>query len=509
VISVRLLTGEIDRLIDWDLVHRLFPGEYTTPLLKKRWTATQVNRRLQFAKLEREFQNSYINAVEEEILPLIDYDRPEEYEWDKVVDWAQRMMQFPASDIVPELPTSHYVLDDFYDVQMEKDPYEANKDDLYLLWSTQLRREELLSELTWSIPVQNPTKYAMTQDDAQLEIAKSFVRANVLTPATTYKPQVARERLLPLGTDMLDKALADLLASKTLKVENKGRLVPGRNYSINEQFIGGLKKQILDSDDLFKSAVDHKMFLDTAFSNDGSILIPPAVTDGHMLAIINLIAAGHMNVTLDIPPVTDMLAREPDDADAPRTMSLWGITEAHYKTKQLNRDHLQFPIRVSPTSTYTAGIPLLNTKPLPPPPALDCGVLATAKSIPLWYDIHDGLLPSMWEIVLSVVLTAVALRPGINAEDISKTTRRGVARFEVESALAWLDDLGVLKRLRDGWMVGEWWWAAFGGAGAGVGADAGVSAGAGAGAGSDAAAGRREEDVAAAAAAMLDLRGAE
>lgn len=469
ILTVRTLLGGVDRFIEWSLVQRLLPGDLSFNLLKRRWTAAQVNCRLQFAKLEKELQDNYIKAVEEWQLPMIDYGDVKNYDWEQVVEWAQLNMQFPPGDLLPELPVNRNILEDYYDVLPEKDPYEVSKEDVYVPWSTVIKREEVLTDLSFSLPLRlrkdasTLTRRTTAElEEDKLELAKSLVRANIFTPPETYRPAIARALLMPLGTDLLDKALAELLALKMLKVENKGRLVPGRNYSVNEQFLGGLRKGCLDPDDIFRPALRYKTALDTILSRDGTTILSPAAGDGQMLAIINMIAAGRLNITLDIPPVTELLPGETEEADASRAISLWGFTEANYKTKQLNRDNFHFAIRLSPSTTYSLGTPLRY--PLPPPPAKHVHNPAELR-VPLWYDIHGGLLPAMWDTMLSIVSSAVALRPGIDGEGISKMCKGGMAVFEAEWTLAWLRDVGVLRRLSKGWCAGEWWWCVFGVAG--------------------------------------------
>jgi hypothetical protein len=91
--------------------------------------------------------------------------------------------------------------------------------------------------------------------------------------------------------------------------------------------------------------------------------------------------------------------------------------------------------------------------------------------IPLWVDIHDKLLPRMWEMAFRSVLNLIVFRPGISAADIEEAHKGKIWTWEIDLLLQWMEETGVAQRTgpgredvdgvwKGGWTVGEWWYCA-------------------------------------------------
>jgi len=477
VTTVRTLLGGLDRHVDWDRVQKLFHEDLEAIFLRKLWASLYRQYRLQINKLQNDFETSFLRAYEDADIPPFNFEHPDEYDWDWLIGWTESNLDVPTRELVPELLADRRSFDDGFEIEDDADPYELPMEDLYGIYVSGIKRAEILTESSFSIPIQgakgpSPENTRSTtgnsnaaRNDQQVELAKTYIRANVLTPKANYNATAARSKLLPLGEAPLNHALAQLLGSKTLTKENKGRLIPGRNYSMSEKFAKSFKSA-LDINTMFHAAVKYKARLDRAFASPGVLDFSYHAKDGDMLALLNLLAAGRIDVKLVIPPITSEPSFARPRPDEPRTLSTWGFTHGNYRTMQMDRENLIFPMRVTPTETYVDGVALDRASLEPPRPHLLPG--SREMRIPIWYDIHDILLPKMWDSVLASVLTAIALRAGTTAKGVMRMCKGGLLEWETECVLKWLaDDLGVVRRVggasnNPGWIAAEWWWAVLG-----------------------------------------------
>ena len=477
VTTVRTLLGGLDRHVDWGRVQKLFREDLEATFLRKLWASLYRQYRLQINKLQKDFETSFLRAYADADIPPFNFEQPDEYDWEWLISWTESNLDVPTRELVPELPADRRSFDDGFEIEDDADPYELPMDDLYGIYISGVKRAEILTESSFSIPIEAAKRPSLentssttgnssaAKSDQQVELAKTYIRANVLTPKANYNATAARSKLLPLGEATLNRALAQLLGSKALTKENKGRLIPGRNYSMSEKFAKSFKSA-LDINTMFHAAVKYKARLDRAFASPGFLDFSYHANDGDMLAFLNLLAAGRIDVKLVIPPITSEPSFARPRPDEPRTLSTWGFTHGNYRTMQMDRENLIFPMRVTPTETYVDGVALDRASLEPPRPHLLPG--SREMRIPIWYDIHDILLPKMWDSVLASVLTAIALRAGTTAKGVMRMCKGGLLEWETECVLKWLaDDLGVVRRVggasnNPGWIAAEWWWAVLG-----------------------------------------------
>ena len=88
--------------------------------------------------------------------------------------------------------------------------------------------------------------------------------------------------------------------------------------------------------------------------------------------------------------------------------------------------------------------------------------------MPFWYDIHDRLVPAIWEALVAAVLGAVTIQPGCSVEDMRNMFRGAVEVWDLELLLGWLEGLGVVggsgvSGSGKGYVAKEWWWSVLGG----------------------------------------------
>lgn len=442
VTVVRTLVGGVDRNIDWVLVSRLFEPKYTQFYIQKRWSHVLHRYRLQVDRIQVEFQNNFAKAYEDGRVPSIDYDDIESYDWGWLVDWTMKTIE-TSKDKLPYLPARRLEFDGFFELQ------EASEDDMADFFeidgSTILhRREAALYRKSNVYPAEKKVLHKQEQALEDIATAKTWIRANVITPQTHYNPELARAKLAPFGEATVTTALQELITSKVLSQQNKGRLVPGRNYDISDHFVTRLKKK-LEPLSLHEAAA-YKQNLDTAFYNIAKnpdknidpITISPFASNGEILAILNLLAHKRIAILPHNPPCKHL-----------------GFLNGGYQTRRMDKSLLDFPVRILFLPSYCPGNPLL------PLPALPSSHLSDPQAkIPVWYDIHGLPVRVMWELALAATLMVLAKRPGVRTDVLQRSLRPSIDMWELELLLEWTTRAGITSKegKGGGYIVGEWWW---------------------------------------------------
>lgn len=442
VTVVRTLVGGVDRNIDWVLVSRLFEPKYTQFYIQKRWSHVLHRYRLQVDRIQVEFQNHFAKAYEDGRVPPINYDDIESYDWKWLVDWTMETIE-TSKDKLPYLPARRLEFDGFFELQ------EASEDDMADFFeidgSTILhRREAALYKKSNVYPAEKKVPHKHEQALEDIATAKTWIRANVITPQTHYNPELARAKLAPFGEATVTTALQELITSKVLSQQNKGRLVPGRNYDISDHFVTRLKKK-LEPLSLHEAAA-YKQNLDTAFYNIAKnpdknidpITISPFASNGEILAILNLLAHKRIAILPHNPPCNHL-----------------GFLNGGYQTRRMDKSLLDFPVRITFLPSYCPGNPLL------PLPALPSNHLSDPQAkIPVWYDIHGLPVRVMWELALAATLMVLAKRPGVGMDVLQRSLRPSIDMWELELLLEWTTRAGITSKEGNGggYIVGEWWW---------------------------------------------------
>lgn len=458
VVVVKTLTGGLEQIVNWGLVHQVFHYKFDPNYCRHRWVFLRPKLGGTADKLQVEFQKLFLEAYESGEVPGIDFVEPEKYDWLGIVEWAERRLaQTNPLNGLPELPKSRQTLDKRFDVRHATEVYNIPREDFWVANVTHLRREELANSWTFARPLAGAAE--PVQDDDDLMLALSWVRANVITPDPVYDSNQAHEKLIKIE-EQLPQALDHLLGAKIIRMENKGRQIPGRNYDISDSVLTMFKRQ-WDVRYLKKTAAAKKT-IDEAFAKDGKLTISYQASDSEMTAMTNLIAAGRAKVVPLLPETKHTMG-----APYPR-LTKWGFTEGNYKTVHMDKSRLHFLLELHPTYTYIQGIPIA---PIPAPPLSKQFPGELGPRLPLWTDIHGNLIKVYWEMTVMATLWLLAFRPGLKIDEISKGAYKGkLWNWELEMFLSWAENAGLAKKLEfggdngpeaDGWVVSEWWWLAF------------------------------------------------
>ena len=448
VTVVRVLTGGLRRTIDWALVAKVFAPEYDEAFIRSKWSSVLAKMRHHQVRMDADFQTLFGRAYEEDVVPKIDFERLDEYNWKWLVEWTMTHLDTPANS-APELLQDRSAFEQSYalnDTSQEKDLahfFEFEGFSVKDLRTSVINRQAYGCFL-FPEYLSNSKGYLWTEsEEEQVAIAYSWIRANILTPAETYDSQAARVKLNTLSTPVVEAALNSLLQEKVVVEKYKNRAVPGRDYEISDFFGKRLRTNISPAQ--FYHAVAFKSQFDQAIETEGRARWSQLASDGDAMAVLNLLANQRIKIVPIDPPLNE-----------------WGHTDDGYATRQMDKSKLNFEVDIIPTSEYIKGNPL---EPLPPPPAPHLNASDDQlRKIPVWYDINDDLVPGMWAPVLASVLGLLAVRTGANAAELQVNVRPSLQIWEVEEVLQWMVKADVAGQIGSkGYRVKEWWWMALGG----------------------------------------------
>ena len=102
VTVVRVLTGGLRRNIDWALVAKVFAPEYDEAFLQSRWSSVLAKMRHHHVRMDADFQKLFARAYEEGMVPKLDFEHLNEYDWKWLVEWTMTHLDTPANT-APEL----------------------------------------------------------------------------------------------------------------------------------------------------------------------------------------------------------------------------------------------------------------------------------------------------------------------------------------------------------------------------------------------------------------------
>jgi hypothetical protein len=449
LVAVRVLAGgEVSRVIEWGLVSKAFPN-HDSEFIKGRARQILSKNRLQITKMHRDFQECFLEGYENDEVPRIDYSDLEGYDWSTLVEWASQRLDISSSERVPDLPATREQFDNVF--ELREDPITAG-DDLYqaVHGVTINHKRNLMARNPFAVPLDDearPKSASRKVDMAQLEAAKTWVRANIVTAEETYRPNESSDILALFGDRLITNATQVLINERVISSTNRGRVTPGRNYDISDNFLQTLsRKRAVESTQLRRAVHFKSKILDPKLRANGVFDIEYTAEDGDILALINLYASNAVQLR---------------PRDAPRNK--FGLTDGGYETRQMDKRRFRFPIEVIPTKKYRYGNPVhakAATVTIPPAPS-PAGTRMPPR-IPLWYDINGEFVHRLWDLVVGPVIGCLVTRPGIKAQSISNMIKPTMGAWETVLMLQWLKAVGVVKSDGVGesasWRLEESWW---------------------------------------------------
>lgn len=448
IVAVRVLTGGTDaRHVDWDLVAACFPGHDASSLIDRARSILRRSR-LPIIKMQDDFQESFLEAYENDQVPPINYEDLENYPWPRLIEWANFQLEFSTSERAPSLPATREQFDRIFELREEPIP---TADEIFTttVGMTVNYRRDVMARTPFAVRLDSDRETEPSQRQKQLkweEVTKSYVRANIVTPEDTYDPVKSKTILERFGDHRIHSAVETLVRDRIIGQSNRGRVAPGRNYDITDHLLQQLNRRRLIECGILRDAARFKVStLDFQLQNNTTAEVQYNAEDGHILAILNLFANGRVQ----------MFPR-----GAPRDK--FGLVDDGYLTRQMDKTKLRFSIDVRPTRSYVSGNPVKDLIASIPPPSLSPSEKGVPQKIPLWMDLNGHLVEPLWEMGIASVLGCVAVREGLSSQGISSMIKPAMAAWEIEAMLCWLADVGVAEGVESGsekrWKVKEWWW---------------------------------------------------
>lgn len=445
VMVVRILTGGIRMTIDWKLVAKVFAPMHDESFIRSKWGAVLTQMRHNQVKMDADFQALFTRAYEEGAVPKLDFEHLEDYDWKWLVEWTMTHLDAP-SDSAPELLVARASFDRRYsikDASQEKDLshfYEFEGFSVKDLRKSIINRQAHVCHLySRNLP---PHASKAHSGDEQTVVARSWIRASLVTPLETYSSHVAQTKLNNIPVATVETILKSLLQEKVIIEKSKSRNVQGYDYEISDFFEKRLRTNIAPSQ--FHRAAMFKAQLDQAVEAEGRMRWNFLAHDGDAMALLNLVAQQQVKIVPIDPP-----------------LNMWGHTDDGYASRQMDKSKLNFEMDVVPMPSYIIGNPL---EPLSSPPAPHLNVAdQQSHKIPIWYDLNDDLVPKMWTPVLAGVLGLLAIRSGATAEELQVNIRPSLEVWEVEEVLHWMVEADVAEKVgANSFKTKEWWWMALG-----------------------------------------------
>ena len=466
IVVVRTLSGGLDKEIDWTLVMRIFPDE-DADFARDRWTTIKNKYRRDIAALTENLQDRFCTAYVEGQLPDLDFDDLYNNDWEGVVEWAVRNLDKSCVKEIEDLPDTRAELAKAKNLTFEEHrgmrEFLGYKDIASLPAREAAQASTVFAKPLKSSVLQPPAfdSDAFGKEDEQVDVAKSWALATVLTPEETFDAHACKKKLSKLAKSsrasdaLFDRALKSMATEKAIVRDKEGYAgVASRGYNASKLFYDVLNTRRTVQATLLQQAARHKReVLDPAFNAGQQVVFhSTSIQDGDMVAILNLLANGRLRVQVgpDVPKNRYGFLNEDGTGS--------------YQTRHLDKGKLSFTVLLEAVEgRYVYGNPMeMQMAPVP-------AVGDYEKSaIPMWVDIHGNFQAELWELVICAVIGLVSTRPGIDAQELMKTLSPSLQLWEVETVLRWMERCGIIEVSGgegngQGWVTTEWWWLICGG----------------------------------------------
>ncbi|ROV92852.1 hypothetical protein VSDG_06423 [Cytospora chrysosperma] len=440
-VAVSTLLGGINKAMDWGVMMRIFPDSKLSNL-RKFWATIKKEREGFIQNLTAKFQEDFLEAYENgDVLP-INFDKPLEYDWPRLIKWTLALVVREGID----LPPTHMQLnEDLELIPVEKGDFDWR--DSFYNWQRSVfnKFQDATSEAASTVLKDK----GHIEDDVAIT-ARSWVRALCCTEEDKYTPHSIKDKFLTLArdgrrteqevSDLLENTIRDLEHRRIAIKQRSRALAMGRPYKLNEHFLRTLDRY--SNEVKFTVAADYKLKMDEAFHKGEAIEVPWRTEDGMVVAAFNMQAYGRVHIEpikkLDIP---------------------FGFKPGFYESRKFPKSYYRFDLQITPTSRYLYNeeIEVLHR-------ATADSVIPTAPEdgkIPMWCDFFGKPDRGRWFKILSSVLFVLGTRGAMTDDFTAQALRPCVEIFEVGMVREWALQQGLVKEITEGGgavSVCEWWW---------------------------------------------------
>jgi transcription factor C subunit 3 len=457
IVVVRTIAGGTQgKVADWDLVTKAFPGE--DPEIIKMTGKLLLNRdRRQLAQMQDEFRVKLLAEYRKEnsSIPTINFNSMASYDWDAAVTWATAQYYSPSARDVPMLPGSRARL-----IQDLAHRVDHVSDEFEMIYTSNptfsvAKRESLFTARPFLDKLATAADYDRDQNEDKKAV-KCWILSNIAAKEATYDATDAQSKLSRLSNEIIEEAIKELIRDRFISHTNRGRVVPGRNFILTDNFHFTFgRRRAIDLETL-RQASKFKRVLDDDFKRDGVSQIRYDASDGEVLAVMALAAKGRVHILPNDPP-----------ADP------FGLTEGNYETRTLDKAIFKFQVDVIPDSnSYEYGNPVRNKTIGCCSPLEDEEINRLMRGndgneplakIPIWLDINGNVHGELWESIVSAIVGILAIRPKIGIANLHEQFQKFLAPWDIERVLIWLEKIGLAENEGGAddqgiWSVKEYWW---------------------------------------------------
>lgn len=439
-VAVRTLMGGADKSIDWGLLMFIFP-DAGLKNLRRFWDNCRRQQGPHISAFTRAFQERYIIALQHGNVAMIDFNNPQDYDWARIIRWT---MGIPRQEGF-EIPCSRKLLKERFSLTDIKTANDDWRERFFHVQASIFARFEAVTSIPAALSIDDlgdRTQHPSRATD--LDIARSWVKSLCGTGDCKYSVENIRDKFFTLlpgnkrRTSAIFKEAIDQLTKQRIICKIKKPPLGSRPYRLNEGYLATLSK--LAQSAKYDDAARFKTILDLAFRKEKRLTIPYSLSDGAMMALTNLSAAGRIRlVPTNLPYIP------------------FGFEPGNYESRKYPKSYYHFGLEAVPTETYLfhEQIDVLRAASTTGPPLSgQCGEL------PQWVDVFGEPNETRWSEVLGAFCFAMATRGSMDIEGICSALNPVLDRFEAGLIVHWGKQTGVLTDFSNGLgsVLGEWWW---------------------------------------------------
>ncbi|KAH8672832.1 hypothetical protein BGZ60DRAFT_527127 [Tricladium varicosporioides] len=440
VTAVQSLTGGVDGSVDFVLLDKLFP-EFTINFMTKYWLILKKSMPKVLDEIGTEFREAFLPAYASREVPPINFDDLVGYNWNRLIDWALAVIQPTLVGKSVVLPATRNEINNDYRMTLQDDNPNDWRNSYFLPGVATYRQAAMFGARSNTVSAEKGkqrTKQAMGLDE--FTVLKSIVRATAISPEKCWSRDKAAKKLSEFEDDEeKTEAIEVLKAAKIIVRRKVNHATPGRIYDMHDTFMAPLRRHIKDSH--FFEARNFKRLLDEEFSQGKVVRLNYACDEGSVMCLTSLQAASRVTVTMHNIP-----------------MKKFGLTGGGYETKKIPKSAYEFPMDISPTSSYiydNDNSALSDVEKITPPPVGKQG------EHPAWIGINERLDEYLWMKVVVAFAQTIALREGVKSADLKELFHPSLEEWEMDRLIGWAIEVGLMDKIHpriDGWMAREWWW---------------------------------------------------
>ncbi|EXJ56284.1 uncharacterized protein A1O5_12551 [Cladophialophora psammophila CBS 110553] len=464
VIVVRTLAGGIESLVNWEVVMTLFPNQ-KEEIIKARWNTLSNRYSSDIQSLTADLQSKYLKALQAGEVSSVAFEGVNATDWGAIVEWALKNLDHFNLKRIADLPANRDELLDTYALEFTQPKCFHN-----VVWNnTTMNVKEDVAKCsvfgTYPHSSVQPGNlryqhgFELEMAKADLRLAKSWVLATIFTPESVFNPELAHAKLSTLALSPME---CDVLLSRALKLLQEEKIIQRRlndrpseqgpsirSWEAHRKFFERFEERSTVTPNVLRRAVRYKSeVLDREFARGNTVVVDKEgpVSDGEMVAVLNLMASGRVKLR--------------PGADVPKTR--YGIDHERigYRTKNMDKKLLGFSIELTPTKEYLFGDSISGESQARRIAVPRGDADEPSGKIPVWVDIHGNVQMTLWHMLLVGVIGLVSQMPGVSALDISRAFGFVPDEAEVELIMQWCIQSGFAK-MDDGskgYQTLEWWW---------------------------------------------------